>query len=215
VGMFLEYVLEVDTDDRVALVIYNSSSQQALVEYSLTQYPRGDPGIQPEPGEPATGRFYYVWDIVKHRQAGHYDQYTNIGDGIRYARRELDVNSRPGAFKTIVLMTDGQANRPWGVNARQYAVNMAGHKDGGNPGNGVDDSEYTNAVSPENAGRAYRIMTISLGVDADENLMQTIADNTGGRHFNIPGLSEVTDYRDDLREVFRQIARDRPLILVK
>ena len=45
--------------------------------------------------------------------------------------------------------------------------------------------------------------------------MQEIADRTGGVHFNIPGRTSVTDYRDDLMAVFRKIADDRPLILVK
>ena len=45
--------------------------------------------------------------------------------------------------------------------------------------------------------------------------MQTVADNTGGEHFNIPSMSAVTDYYDDLQDAFREIARDRPLRLVK
>ena len=45
--------------------------------------------------------------------------------------------------------------------------------------------------------------------------MQQIADRTGGVHFNIPGRDTVTDYREQLMSVFRKIADDRPLILVK
>ena len=46
-------------------------------------------------------------------------------------------------------------------------------------------------------------------------LMQQIADISDGVHFNVPGGQSVTDYEDDLLGVFRQIADDRPLILVK
>lgn len=175
VNVFMEYIQEVDTEDRVALVIYNSPSQTALVEHSLTE------------------DFAVVQDTVTHRQAAHYDSYTNIGDGIRFGKNELDDHARLGAFKMIVLMTDGVANKPSGVNASQYAL--------------------AQADAAKAAG--YPIVTISLGSAADTVLMQAIADHTGGRHFNIPGMSEVTDYREGLMQAFREIANDRPLILVK
>ena len=175
VNVFMEYIQAVDTKDRVALVVYNSRSQEALVEHSLTE------------------DFELIENTVTHRQAAHYDAYTNIGDGIRYALNELKANSRIGAFKMIVLMTDGIANRPYGVDARQYAIAQA-------------------ELAKE---EGYPIITISLGTGADTSLMQTIADETNGKHFNIPGMSEVTDYHDDLLGVFREIANDRPLILVQ
>ncbi|MBN2293538.1 MAG: VWA domain-containing protein [Pirellulales bacterium] len=175
VAVFMEYIQEVDTDDRVALVIYNSYSQQALVEHSLTE------------------DFAAVSNTVEHRQAGHYDSYTNIGDGIRYAKQELDANGRMGAFKMIVLMTDGIANKPSGVDAAQYAKDQAD-------------------LAKENG---YPIVTISLGSGADTSLMQSIADRTNGHHFNIPGTDTVTDHHEDLLQVFRNIADARPLILVK
>ena len=65
------------------------------------------------------------------------------------------------------------------------------------------------------ADMRYPIVTISLGNAADTDLMQQIADMTGGVHFNVPGGGTVTDYRDNLMQVFRQIADDRPLVLVK
>ena len=45
--------------------------------------------------------------------------------------------------------------------------------------------------------------------------MQQIADITNGIHFNVPGGDSVVSYENDLLAVFRQIADDRPLILVK
>ena len=50
-----------------------------------------------------------IEQIARQRQAGHYDQYTNIGAGMRVARSELDRNGRPSALKLILLMTDGIA----------------------------------------------------------------------------------------------------------
>ncbi|OHB72883.1 MAG: hypothetical protein A2V70_03240 [Planctomycetes bacterium RBG_13_63_9] len=176
VGVFMEYIQEVDCEDRVALAIYNSVSQEALLEHSLTE------------------DFPAIEDIVEHRQAGHYDQYTNIGAGIREGRLELQDSARAGSFKMIVLMTDGIANRPSDSStARTYALGQAQLA----------------------ADMRYPIVTISLGNAADTDLMQQIADMTGGVHFNVPGGGTVTDYRDNLMQVFRQIADDRPLVLVK
>lgn len=176
VGVFMGYIQEVDSDDRVALVIYDSPSQNAVVERTLTT------------------DFAAVEDVVDHRQAGHYDYYTNIGAGIHEAWSELDTHARVGAKKMIVLMTDGKANRPGGTSSgMSYALEQAGLA----------------------AQRHYPIVTISLGNGADTNLMQQIADSSNGVHFNVPGGGTVSDYAQELLGVFRQIADDRPLILVK
>ena len=174
VGVFMNYIQEVDCEDRVGLVVYNDYYQNAILEQTLTE------------------DFATIEDIVEHRQAGHYDQYTNIGAGIHDAWVELDAHARTGAQKMIVLMTDGQANRP-SYNAYGYALEQA-------------------QIA---ASKHYPIVTISLGNAADTGLMQQIADISDGVHFNVPGGESVTDYEDDLLAVFRQIADDRPLILVK
>lgn len=174
VEVFVGYIGEVDTEDRIALAVYNSPSQTALVEHSLTE---------------DFGALQYT---VEHRQAGHYDRYTNIGAGIQAARLELEQNARPGAFKLIVLMTDGCANRP-----------------------SDDATGFAIAQAQLVAEHHWPIVTISLGDSADTNLMQTIADLTDSAHFNVPGGGTVTDYEEELLEVFRRIADHRPLVLVR
>ncbi len=176
VGVFMTYIQEVDCNDRVALAVYSSPSEAAVLEQSLTE----DLGV--------------IQDIALHRQAGHYNHYTNIGAGIREARIELDNTGRAGAKKMIVLMTDGIANRPGGTS---YGQNYA-----------LEQAQMA-------AARKYEIVTISLGNAADTGLMQQIADITKGIHFNVPGGESVTDYEAELLAVFRKIADDRPLSLVK
>ena len=174
VGIFMAYIQQVDTHDQIALIVYNSPSQTALVEHSLTV------------------DFATIQNTIAHRQAGHYDRFTNIGAGIQFARQELENNARLGAFKMVVLMTDGVANRP-SADARGFAVQQA---------------ELV-------AANHWPIVTISLGRAADTALMQQIADITSGVHFNIPGDRNVTDFEADLKEVFARIADHRPLVLVK
>lgn len=172
--LFLDYLREVDIEDRVAFVIYNSSSQTAKLEHPLTL------------------DLDAVQSTIQHRQAAHYDPYTNIGAGIEYARRELETNARMGSFKMIVLMTDGMANRP-----------------------SPDPVGKVRSETALVAAHRWPILTISLGDEADAALMQEVADTTCGAHFNIPGGGTVNDYTNQLRAVFRQIADHRPLVLVK
>jgi len=175
VTIFLSYLQEVQTADRLGLSLYNSPSQTALLESALTT------------------NFQAVEDLSRQRQAGHYDVYTNIGAGLQVGRLELENNGRPGAFKMIVLMTDGIANRPTDTSvAQQFAL---------------DEAQLS-------ADAGIPVVTVSLGAGADTNLMQSIADITGGIHFNVPGGAGVLQYEDQLKDVFREIADDRPLKLV-
>jgi Mg-chelatase subunit ChlD len=98
-----------------------------------------------------------------------------------------------GAYKVIVLMTDGKANMPSGRNPETYALQQAQLA----------------------ADAGIKILTISLGADADKSLMDQIAQTTDGIHFNIPGGQTVAEYTADLKGVFAQIAKERPLKLVK
>ena len=176
VTVFLAYLQEADTNDQVGLTVYTSSEGTAKLESSLT------------------ADYESIEEISRQRQAGHYHSYTNIGDGIKIAREELANNARPGAFKLIVLMTDGIANRPNNTTyAKQYALDQA--------------ELSANARIP--------IATISLGANADTNLMDQIAEATSGIHFNVPGDQTVEEYEEDLKDAFREIAADRPLKLVK
>ena len=44
--------------------------------------------------------------------------------------------------------------------------------------------------------------------------MQEVADETDGKHFNIPGGMTVAQYRNQLMEAFQEIAAHRPLKIV-
>jgi hypothetical protein len=92
VDIFMDYITEVDTNDRVGLVIYDATDGNATLETGLTS------------------NLDLVPSITRQRQAGHYHDYTNIGAGMQKARQELVAHGRKNAFKMIVLMTDGNAN---------------------------------------------------------------------------------------------------------
>lgn len=179
VDVFMEYINEVDTNDRIGLVVYDAANGNAKLEVGLTE------------------NFALVAETASQRQAGHYHDYTNIGAGMLTGLAELEDHGRVGAFKMVVLMTDGQANWHNG----SYNISAA----------------YDSVIAQANAAAAlnYPIVAISLGAGADTGLMETVAEITKSRHFNIPGGQSVAAYRDGLFEVFREIADSRPLKLVK
>jgi len=173
VTVLLADILDMRADDRVGLSVYTSANGAAVLESPLTD----DLGL--------------IEQTSRQRQAGHYDVYTNIGAGMQVARQQMTSNARHSAFKMIVLMTDGMANRPSGY-ANQFVL---------------DEAQRC-------ADAGYPIMTISLGAGADTSLMQQVADITDGVHFNIPGGQSVSAYEAQLQEVFHDIAAHRPLRIV-
>jgi hypothetical protein len=174
--VFLSYLQAQETDDRLGLSIYNSMNETAVLEHGLTE------------------DFTAINYTMQARQAGHYNHYTNIGAGMNKSRIELQQNARGGAFRMIVLMTDGIANRPTNTSvARQYVLNEA--------------QACADAKIP--------VCTISMGAGADIELMQQVADITGAQHFNIPGGQTGAEYEEQLKGVFEEIAKIRPLKLVQ
>ena len=141
-----------------------------------------------------------VHEVTHTRQAGHYQGWTNIAAGLKNARQELEEHGRNGASKIIVLMTDGCANWTGGTeggyapeHARQEVLTEAQH---------CRDLRFP-------------VVTISLGSNADLDLMEEVAEISGGIHYSIPGGVPVEAYADDLIETFQEIATSRPLKLVQ
>lgn len=134
-----------------------------------------------------------VKTVTQQRQAGHYDPYTNIGAGMKLARLELESNARPRAHRLMVVMTDGMVNRPTNAST----------------GTALVLSEASKAAASK-----IRILTISMGIMADADLMQQVADATGGQHYHVPGGSDFAAYQQQLLNAFREIAASRPLKLV-
>jgi hypothetical protein len=169
-----DYITAVEADDKVGLSIYtHTNSDGATLENGLTH---NVASIKP---------------LYRNRQAGHYDTLTNIGGGLKVAREELENNGRQDAYRVIVLMTDGVANRPSG-SAEQWAI---------------DQANLCKASK-------IKIMAIALGLGADENLMLQLANITGGKRFIVPGGGTIAEYEAQLMQVFQDIAADRPLKLL-
>ncbi|MFC1780481.1 VWA domain-containing protein [Patescibacteria group bacterium] len=87
---------------------------------------------------------------------------TNIGDGISYASVELATERHnDSAIPVMIIFTDGRANRPSGVNARQYTIDKA--------------------TEAKSAG--IRVISIAYGRYADVDLMQEVASPGSDNYF--------------------------------
>lgn len=133
--------------------------------------------------------------ICRQRQAGHYTGGTNISAGMTKARVDLQNNARTGAKKMMILMTDGVVNLP----------------------SGNTSSDKAKVITEANlaAAAGIPIITIALGAYADTDLMQQVADITGGACFIIAGGQPIAQVQEQLEAVFGQVAADRPLKLVQ
>ena len=114
--------------------------------------------------------------------------YTNIGDAIAEAVAELgSERGNPQATKTIILLTDGKANRPNGS------------------GDGEDqlDVAYAEQKAREAADLGYKIFTIGLGTNSDinETMLQNIANITGATYHHAPN-------GDGLSGIYNQISQE-------
>jgi len=146
---------------------------------------------------PLTSDLTLITDITTHRQAGHYTSYTNIGSGMQLGRQTLELTARPTACKLIVLMTDGLAN--W-HNGRYDLAGAA---------------QMVSSEAAAAAADKYKYFTLALGINADQATMQSVANTTKGKFYNIPGGSNHQVMHDQLKAAFKEIANARPFLIVK
>ena len=90
--------------------------------------------------------------------------------------------AREKTKKVIVLMTDGEANKPTGAGA-----------------------DYARTAAAYAASLNVTVYTISLGNEADGALNQEIADISGGLHFDATGAGKIP-LTVQLTEAFEQAA---------
>ncbi len=181
IGRMMGIIDELDTDDQVSLEIYDRWGRH---EVDLTQ------------------SYQSITDRIHEMQAGHYDVYTNVGDGMDKAITELSsTRARYTAIKVIVLLTDGNANADGtGTIYNEYEPN--------NPA-----KLYAVTKAQEAAAEGIRIYTVSVGARADTALMEQIATIGRGSHFFASG--SIQDYTAQLQNIFEKLGGKRPVMLIQ
>ncbi len=145
-----------------------------------------------------TYNYQSVADHINTLQAGQDGLYTNMGDGVQYAIAELTgARARAHAVKLMVLLTDGMAN----VNASGGYTDYPGGR------------QWASDSVDEAIAQGIRVYAVSVGNDADVDLMREFAARGGGTEFTAQG--SIEDYSAEMRNIFATLGGARPVQLIE
>lgn len=117
---------------------------------------------------------------------GQSDQYTNIAHGMYMGIRELTQNGRTNAKWVLVVLSDGVANRYCSPSDDTTTCGTTGS-------NSTTARNRVLAQANQAAIHGITIYTIGYGNASDDDLMQQVADATGGKFFKAPDAAELED----------------------
>ena len=205
--LFCTFLDNLSFGDEIGLVSYDTSHR---VEMQLSG--SGMPTIDIS-SDPITSDYSAISTIIEHKQAAHYNYATNMGGGLKDAKWLLDNYKRVGARPTILLMTDGNTNT---MDSGESATLPAGWNWDtlfDYNGDGVRDFETSNSqhryvlkIAKECVDAGFTIHCMSVGADANTELMKAIAWIGRGIYIEVPGGTSVEEMEEDVHEAFRRIA---------
>lgn len=136
-------------------------------------------------------------EITSVLNAVNADGSTNMGQGMERGITELTSNrARDEARKVMILITDGQAN------VDRYGRSST---------SGGRDYALEEAQAAADAG--IQIITISVGQDADQDIMADIAAIANGIHFHAEG--QIDQYSIELEQIFAAVGGRRTVELIE
>jgi len=127
------------------------------------------------------------------------DGFTNIGDGIDLATKDLLLNSQFSS-RYIILLSDGEANRPL-YTSSSYDDAPSWVTSGNTSSWPINYALWKAQLA---AAENIVIYTISLGSQTNRDLMENIAVQSGGKHFYAPDSSQLQSIYD---EIMNQITK--------
>ncbi|MFG0331882.1 MAG: pilus assembly protein TadG-related protein [Maioricimonas sp. JB049] len=207
--LFASFLKDLGFGDTLGLVSYDTYHRLEMVLNDA-----GMPFVDIS-AEPLTSDYDSVATIMRHKQAAHYYDTTNIGGGISRAIASIQSYGRPGARPTILLMTDGNANV-----TESYTVPPDWDWDAlfDYDGDGAADYELSGGESNyeakmfalvkarEAVSNDMTIHTLSVGAGADRDLMRAIAHMANGHWIDVPGGSTIAEMETEVLEAFNRIA---------
>ncbi|QDT71155.1 vWA domain-containing protein [Lacipirellula limnantheis] len=215
--LFFDFLTDLDFGDEVGIVSYGT--------YAVKEWDHHDGEVDIDiSSDPITADYATLNAIQVRHQAGHYDDYTGMGDGILKGRELLlgvdsdpldDGFSRFGARPTMIVMTDGQANRcpsGWSLPASFKWKDWTDYDGDGVANYTTSDKfkQYAFWEASKAIDRGATLHTLAVGAGGDRALMTAIAFAGGGIYINVPGGSTVGAMETQLRDAFKQIASKVP-----
>ncbi|MEZ6045360.1 MAG: TadG family pilus assembly protein [Planctomycetaceae bacterium] len=210
-SLLCEYLDHLDFGDYLGLVTYDTYHR---VESQLTSDAWISESVDIS-GTPITDQYSAIDTIQRHKQSAHYYQTTNIGGGLSEAIDLLDAHGRYGAQKTILLMTDGNANTSdnnWSYPAGFDMNEMTDYNGDGTADytTGSSHKMYAFAMVKKAIDKDITIHCMSVGAGADRDFMQAIAYAGDGIYVDVPGGSTVAEMESQMLEAFAKIAGNVP-----
>lgn len=205
--LLCEYLQDLSFNDYVGMVSYDTNHR---VESALSG--DGMPSIDIS-DKPITNNYAAIQSLIHYKQAGHYSYATNMGGGLKDAKTLLDGHGRPGARGTVLLITDGNSNTIDSGDDTSLPTDWNWDElfDYNNDGAGdyftsSSQRRYVLLKAKECVDAGYTIHTMSVGADADTQLMNAVAHLGNGISIVVPGNSSTEEMEDDVIDAFRQIA---------
>ncbi len=210
VTLFTQFLGGLEFGDHIGLVTYDDASR---VESVLN-----DDGVSETVNlgdELITNSYADINTIQRHKQASHYAPYTGMGYGISDARELLQSHGRAGARPTILVMTDGNANRSpsnWSLPGNWNWDNVTDFDGDGSADYTTSDrhKQYAFWQAVEAANLGYTVHTMTVGEGADRGLMQAMAKACNGICIDAPGGATIEDMKSQLLLAFGKIAANVP-----
>lgn len=113
------------------------------------------------------------------------EQHTNLGDGIKKAREELEKNGRDKAKRAIIVLTDGVASRP---------LNLDGNV----------DEEYAEQYAALQADQVLKddmmLYVIGLGSDINEQLLAYDVSSSPDKYYHAASSEELSRVYTDIAQ---------------
>lgn len=215
-SLFMDFLTELDFGDEVGWVAYGKWAVQQM------KHSDGEVNIDIS-SDPISSDYSVIDNMQKRHQAGEYDGYTAMGDGILKARELLvgkandpddDGYSRYGARPTMLVMTDGQTNQApsgWSLPSSFKWSDWTDYDGDGTANYTTSDTKkrYAFWEATEAIKLGCVIHTLGVGNGADRDLMKAIAFAGNGIFINVPG-GGTAEMEEQLVEAFRNIASQVP-----
>lgn len=208
-----DFLTDLGFDDHVGMVSYDTSHR---VEHSMSSVEPGIPTVNIS-STPLTNDYDAIKTLMHYKQAAHYSFATNMGGGLKDGIALLDNHKRTGSRPAILLMTDGNTN-VWDsgeTNSLPAGWDWSSlfDYDGNGTGDYTTSNDYAKNVLKyvkQAVDKGYSVHAISVGADADRNLMKAIAHLGGGYWIDVPGGLSASDMEEELKDAFTKIAAAVP-----
>jgi Flp pilus assembly protein TadG len=214
---FMDFLTDLDFGDEVGWVAYGQWAEQQMSHYD------GEVDIDVS-DNPITSDYATIKTMISRHQAGEYNGWTAMGDGILKARELLvgvdgdpndDGYSRYGARPTMLIMTDGQTNQMpsgWTMPAGFHWKDWTDYDGDGDADYSTSDlkKQYSFWEAIQSIERGITLHTMGVGAGADRDLMTAIAFAGGGIYIDVPGGATAAAMSAQLEDAFREIASKVP-----